>query len=479
MRSLVNFADLDLRAAFDFAILIEEDAQARYAELSRRLGDAPGGAGRIFREMVAFEGRHQSDLVSRRNALFGGHPQRIDIPVGGPVEQPEVDDDDLPTSARRALEVAVAAERRAEAFYREVAPGVRDPAVRSFFEGLRRDEEAHAALLARKLAALGDEPATGEPTSPAPPAARAPAETFPDRALLEEALPRFDAATQAVATGIIVRGMSPAEVANALGVSRRAVSRKLAGFLSLARQGAVAAVAAAALSGCVGRLQHGDSTQQAMHAGASAAVPVAEAPACVAPAPPPGGAARVEVRVEPAHDAQSGLAARVHEQVARRMRGEDPAVHGRVARAILAESALARLDPLLVLALIHVESSFDPSAVSTAGAVGLMQLLEPTMRRELERSKLPAADPRDPVANVQAGVRYLRRLVDAFSDVDLALMAYNAGPNRIRGHLRAGEIPARFHGYPRKVKSELERLKRSAGASSMVASADVRARPSG
>ncbi|HET9593983.1 MAG TPA: lytic transglycosylase domain-containing protein, partial [Anaeromyxobacteraceae bacterium] len=138
-----------------------------------------------------------------------------------------------------------------------------------------------------------------------------------------------------------------------------------------------------------------------------------------------------------------------------------PAVHGRVAHAIVAEAGLAELDPLLVLAVIGVESRFDPRAVSSAGAVGLMQLREPTMRREVERSGLRSADPRDPVANVQAGVRYLRRLVDAFGDLDLALMAYNAGPSRIRAHLRQGQVPKRLHHYPRKVKDELERLRRA------------------
>jgi soluble lytic murein transglycosylase-like protein len=146
------------------------------------------------------------------------------------------------------------------------------------------------------------------------------------------------------------------------------------------------------------------------------------------------------------------------------MKGHDPEVHGRIAGAIVAEAKRAGLDPLLVLALIHVESSFNPLAVSNAGAVGLMQLLEPTMQTELERANLPASDPRDPVANVQAGVRYLRRLIDAFGgNTDLALMAYNAGPNRILGYLRAGEIPERFHAYPRKVMAEASRLRRAFG----------------
>lgn len=132
---------------------------------------------------------------------------------------------------------------------------------------------------------------------------------------------------------------------------------------------------------------------------------------------------------------------------------------GSLAACIVHEAAAAALDPLLVLAVIEVESSFDPAALSSAGARGLMQLREPTLRGELRRHGL-AEDLRDPLANVRAGIRYLRRLMDAFPDQDVALMAYNAGPNRILGYLREGEIPDRFHAYPRRVKAVLRRLKR-------------------
>jgi soluble lytic murein transglycosylase-like protein len=75
------------------------------------------------------------------------------------------------------------------------------------------------------------------------------------------------------------------------------------------------------------------------------------------------------------------------------------------------------------------------------------------------------------VTNVRAGVRYLRRLVDAFGDLDVALMAYNAGPNRIGGHLRRGGIPERYFSYPRKVSRELDRLRAAAGEGALEASA--------
>jgi soluble lytic murein transglycosylase-like protein len=126
-----------------------------------------------------------------------------------------------------------------------------------------------------------------------------------------------------------------------------------------------------------------------------------------------------------------------------------------------------------VLALIQVESSFDPGAASHRGARGLMQLRPSTMQREAERSGIEFEDPHDPVANVQAGVRYLRRLLDAFGREEIALMAYNAGPNRILGYIREGEIPERFHVYPRRVKKELRKLRRSMGVEvPLVAEAD-------
>ncbi len=138
---------------------------------------------------------------------------------------------------------------------------------------------------------------------------------------------------------------------------------------------------------------------------------------------------------------------------------------GHLAATIVREAEEAALDPLLVLAVIEVESRFDAEARSEAGAMGLMQLRERTLRGELRRHGLEG-DPHDPVTNVRAGIRYLRRLMNEFPGEDVALMAYNAGPNRILGYLRDGEIPDRFHVYPRRVKAVLRRLQRDAASSS-------------
>lgn len=94
------------------------------------------------------------------------------------------------------------------------------------------------------------------------------------------------------------------------------------------------------------------------------------------------------------------------------------------------------INPHLVAALIHVESSFNPKAVSRKGAVGLMQLLPATARRFGLKSK---KDLFIPEKNIEAGIRYLSWLNKRFSgDVQKILAAYNAGEGAVD---RFGGIP--------------------------------------
>ncbi|MBA2961853.1 transglycosylase SLT domain-containing protein [Ramlibacter sp. MAH-25] len=102
--------------------------------------------------------------------------------------------------------------------------------------------------------------------------------------------------------------------------------------------------------------------------------------------------------------------------------------------AIVRSAAQAHgLPEALLQALIEVESGFDAAAVSPRGAVGLMQLMPGTAR------DLGVHDARDPAANVEAGTRYLKRLLALYgNDLALALAAYNAGPAAVN---RSGGLP--------------------------------------
>ncbi len=85
------------------------------------------------------------------------------------------------------------------------------------------------------------------------------------------------------------------------------------------------------------------------------------------------------------------------------------------------------VDPALVKAIIMAESRYDPMATSKKGAIGLMQIMPRTA------SSFSAGDMYDPVHNINAGVEYLKNLLNQFEgNLELALAAYNAGPGKVR-----------------------------------------------
>lgn len=114
---------------------------------------------------------------------------------------------------------------------------------------------------------------------------------------------------------------------------------------------------------------------------------------------------------------------------------------------------LHRLESALIKAVIHAESGFNANALSPRGAVGLMQLMPATA------TELAVSDPRDPAANINAGSAYLSSLLRQFDGkLELALAAYNAGPDTVR---RYQAVPpySETQNYVKRVQQLLQRYR--------------------
>jgi len=126
----------------------------------------------------------------------------------------------------------------------------------------------------------------------------------------------------------------------------------------------------------------------------------------------------------------------------------------RVLAAIVRESRRHGLDPVMIAAVIEIESRFDPYARSGVGACGLMQLMPPTAKELLaERDgHLVARHLFNPVLNIELGTAYIARLLRRFDgDLQRALIAYNAGPSVARSLVRGSKSYRRLQAYPRAV----------------------------
>lgn len=148
----IDFARLTLQDALDYAILIEDEARQRYALFSELVGKRyEGDAASFFDSMVVNETKHRDTLAKRRDTLYGDAPSHVNPDAVIDIEAPETNQPRNYMSTRQALEVALAAERKAYDFFDEALRHVADAEVQALFLELRAEELEHQRLVAELL----------------------------------------------------------------------------------------------------------------------------------------------------------------------------------------------------------------------------------------------------------------------------------------------------------------------------------------
>ena len=155
----------------------------------------------------------------------------------------------------------------------------------------------------------------------------------------------------------------------------------------------------------------------------------------------------------------------VQERTARALKGIvgktiAPSVYRQLVQLVSANSRTFGYDPLLVLAVIQVESFFEPAALGRyndmrlSGALGLMQVKPKTAREMAERLGMPIPSEEDlfkPEINIVLGIAYLTQCIGVFKSFKLGLLAYNQGPGVINKLLQKNQ-PLSIDYYKRVLK---------------------------
>lgn len=131
----------------------------------------------------------------------------------------------------------------------------------------------------------------------------------------------------------------------------------------------------------------------------------------------------------------------------------DPALARNIATLVSHYCDVFGRDPNLVLAIMSVESNFNPRAVSSAGAIGLMQVM-PHWKKVLRIT----GDMTDPETSIRFGLQILAIYQEMYEELSLALNAYNQGPGPVDAALRKGVRPD--NGYAPKVMATFDKLRR-------------------
>jgi rubrerythrin len=147
----LDFSKLDGMDLLDLACFIEQEAAENYLLLASWAEKNSPDAAQFFQRMARLEGQHDSQIEDRRRALFGDQPSRYIDSAPWEVEVPDFDDVGTSFTLEQAYKLALGAEERAEAYFREAAGYISDPQTASILEGLAEEEVEHQRLLKAEM----------------------------------------------------------------------------------------------------------------------------------------------------------------------------------------------------------------------------------------------------------------------------------------------------------------------------------------
>lgn len=159
----IDYSTLTLKDALDLAILVEEEAQERYEELTHQMEThrTPDAAA-FFRYMAVNESKHAAALHKRRKALFGDAERIVKRTMIFDIEAPDYDEARAFMSPRQAMTTALRSEEKAHGFFVAALPRLTDPEVKALFEELCAEEVHHQELVKREIAKLGPDDVDGD-----------------------------------------------------------------------------------------------------------------------------------------------------------------------------------------------------------------------------------------------------------------------------------------------------------------------------
>ncbi len=149
-----DFSMLDAMDVLDIAVFIEREARDNYEQLATWSEAKSPEAAAFFRRMAGLEALHERQVAERRAAVFGTTPARYTDSAAWEVETPDYAHVGPTFAMAQALRLALAAEERAEAYYRGVLEYVRDPQTEQFLAFLADSEVEHQRLLKGEIAKL-------------------------------------------------------------------------------------------------------------------------------------------------------------------------------------------------------------------------------------------------------------------------------------------------------------------------------------